>query len=194
MISRYSCQHSHSWYLLQAWQLAFNNLQDVLLPFCCSSRSRRFGGQLEPRDIFGAFGLDQWAITLSSKDGCFQAHLLVVFAQKLPFPLSCLLETLAYDLGCFPLGFGPLHPKPVCKRLVRVFGVSLESVRLWATLSHGVLYPPYHSCSQLYYGEEGAKPPPLHTQFIWAENLFYAPPKWVSQKTSYLRVRLAFHP
>jgi len=108
-------------------------------------KSRRFGEWLEPRDIFGAFGLDQWAITLSSKDGCFQAHLLVVFAQKPPFPLSHFLETLAYDLGSFPFDFGPLHPKSVCKRLTKVFGVSLELVRLWATLSHRVLYPFYHS-------------------------------------------------
>ena len=153
MISRYSCQHSHSWYLLPASRSAFCDLQDVLLLFYLlihlldwnACRSRRFGEWLEPRDIFGAFGLDQWAITLSSKDGCFQAHLLVVFAQKPPFPLSHFLETLAYDLGSFPFDFGPLHPKSVCKRLTKVFGVSLELVRLWATLSHRVLYPFCHS-------------------------------------------------
>ena len=44
-----------------------------------------------------------------------------------------------YDLGFFPLDSGPLHPESVCKGLARVFGVSLESVRLWATLSHRVL-------------------------------------------------------
>lgn len=70
------------------------------------SRSRRFGESLEPWYIFGAMELDQWAITLSSKDGCFQAHLLVVIARSLPFPLSDCLGTLAYDLGCFPLDFG----------------------------------------------------------------------------------------
>ena len=46
--------------------------------------------------------LDQWAITLSSKDGCFQAHLLVVMVIELPFPLSYNLGTLTYDLGYFP--------------------------------------------------------------------------------------------
>ena len=30
-----------------------------------------FGGKLEPRYIFGAGSLDQWAITHSLKDGCF---------------------------------------------------------------------------------------------------------------------------
>jgi len=30
-----------------------------------------FGGRLEPRYIFGAKPLDQWAVTHSLKDGCF---------------------------------------------------------------------------------------------------------------------------
>lgn len=77
-------------------------------------KSRCFGESLEPRYIFGAMKLDQWAITLSSKDGCFQAHLLVVIARSLPFPLSDCLRTLAYDLGCFPLDLGSYHPKSVC--------------------------------------------------------------------------------
>ncbi|KAA0047299.1 hypothetical protein E6C27_scaffold908G00990 [Cucumis melo var. makuwa] len=70
------------------------------------SRSHPFGESLEPQDIFGAMELDQGAIMLSLKDGCFQAHLLVVIARELPFPLSGCLRTLAYDLGCFPLDFG----------------------------------------------------------------------------------------
>jgi len=70
-------------------------------------KCRRFGNLLEPRYIFGAIELDQWAITLSSKDGCFQAHLLVVWALSHPFPLSKCLRTLAYDLGFFPFDFGP---------------------------------------------------------------------------------------
>jgi len=50
-------------------------------------RTRGFGGQLEPRYIFGAASLDQWAITHSFKDGCFWANLLAVWAMPLPFPL-----------------------------------------------------------------------------------------------------------
>jgi hypothetical protein len=46
--------------------------------------------------------LDQWAITLSLKGGCFQAYLLVVLVFLLPFPLSYNLRTLMYDLGYFP--------------------------------------------------------------------------------------------
>ena len=38
------------------------------------ARSRCFGESFEPWYIFGAMELDQWAITFSSKDGCFQAH------------------------------------------------------------------------------------------------------------------------
>jgi hypothetical protein len=108
MISHYSCQHSHFWYLQVCHQKPspidrtsrYWHLKKQL------SRSRRFGESLEPWDIFGAMELDQWAITLSSKDGCFQAHLLVIIARSLPFPLSDCLGTLAYDLGCFPLDFG----------------------------------------------------------------------------------------
>ena len=129
----------------------FINLQNVLLPsfysFC--KKSRRFGEFFEPRYIYGAFQLDQWAITLSLKGGCFQAHLLAVFAVKHPFPLKNFFGTLAFDLGCFPLDFGPLHPKSVYKVYffvfffykTTVFGVSLGSVKLWTTLTHGVLYP-----------------------------------------------------
>jgi len=106
-ISRYSCQHSHFWYLQVLSPKTFPDWQNVpLLTLEKLSRSRRFGESLEPWYIFGAMELDQWAITLSSKDGCFQAHLLVVIARSLPFPLSDCLGTLAYDLGCFPLDFG----------------------------------------------------------------------------------------
>ena len=66
-------------------------------------------------------------ITLSSKDGCFQAHLLVVIARSLSFPLSDCLGTL--DLSTLK----------VClyKRSRPVFGVSLGLVRRnGATLAH----------------------------------------------------------
>lgn len=91
-----------------SWRKSFNKLQNVPLPyFDVDQNIRHFGKLHKTRYIFGAISLDQWAITLSSKDGCFQAHLLVVFATSLPFPLSNCLGTLVFDLGCFPLDFGP---------------------------------------------------------------------------------------
>ena len=62
-----------------------------------------FGVFLETRYIFDAWTLHQWAITLSSKDGCLQAHLLVVLVFKLPFPLRKSFGTLLNSLGCSPL-------------------------------------------------------------------------------------------
>jgi len=98
-------------------------LQNVLLPNkAIWLYSHRFGNILETRYIFSDSKLDQWALTLSSKDGCFQAHLLVVLARKSIlkyflyhlFPLSICLGTLTCGLGFFPLDFGPLRPKSVC--------------------------------------------------------------------------------
>ena len=67
----------------------------------------QFGGSLEPRYIFGAKKLDQCASTRSSKDGCFQAHLLDVIVFSLPLPLRERFRTLLYILGCFPLDYEP---------------------------------------------------------------------------------------
>ena len=75
--------------------------------------SRRFGESLEPLYIFGAMKLDQWAITLSSKDGCFQAHLLVVVAFLLAFLTKWLLKDLSVRSGLFPSRLWILSPK-VC--------------------------------------------------------------------------------
>ena len=67
------------------------------------------GAMVEPRDIVGAAHLDQCACTRSSKDGCFQAHLLVVAGVPLPFPLTIGFRTLPDSLGCFPLDHAPSH-------------------------------------------------------------------------------------
>jgi len=53
--------------------------------------------------ILGAKWLGLGAVTLSLKDGCFQAHLQVIVTTKLPFTLKANLGTLTYNLGCFPL-------------------------------------------------------------------------------------------
>jgi len=117
---RYSCQHSHFWGLLLSFQKKFCVKQNVPLPKRNWSNEwirfliRCFGGYLKPRYIFSASTLDQWALTLSSKDGCFQAHLLVVFAYKLLFPLRYRLGTLSNGLGCFPFDERPLHLSSVC--------------------------------------------------------------------------------
>ena len=47
-------------------------------------------------------GVEQWAITLSLKDGCFWANLLSVLGNPLPFPLNIDLETLTESLGSSP--------------------------------------------------------------------------------------------
>ena len=70
----------------------------------------RFGPYLKSLYIFDAKELDQWAVTLSLKDGCFQAYLLVVLIFWLPFPLRHYLRTLANNLGCFPLDIEAYPP------------------------------------------------------------------------------------
>jgi hypothetical protein len=50
--------------------------------------------------------LDKWAVTLSLKDGCFQANLLAVMVFLPPSPLSCNFGTLDSGLGCFPFHHG----------------------------------------------------------------------------------------
>ena len=67
----------------------------------------RFGTYLEPLYIFGAKKLDQWAVTLSLKGGCFQAYLLVVFILSPPFSLRYDFGTLTSIQGCFPFDHGP---------------------------------------------------------------------------------------
>ena len=83
-------------------------------------------GRWMPSDscIFGTEKLDQWAPTLSWKDGCFQAHLLIVFAFQLPFPLRALLWNLTRLFGLFPSRLWTLSPKVrllVCLDGIRSF-------------------------------------------------------------------------
>ena len=101
-LCRYSCQHSHFQKLHSTSRYCFTAAGTLLYRSMLKHEARSFGVILEPRWIYGANQLDQWAITLSLKDGCFQAHLLVVLVIELPFPLSCNLRTLTYDLGYFP--------------------------------------------------------------------------------------------
>ena len=74
-----------------------------------------FGKCLESLYIFGAKLLDQWAVTLSLKDGCFQAYLLVVVVIQLPCSLRDNLGTLTDNEGCFPLDIEPSRTMSVCQ-------------------------------------------------------------------------------
>ena len=132
-------------------------IQNVLLPnVSLKIHSHRFGNRLKLRYIFSDSKLDQWALTLSWKDGCFQAHLLVVFAREgtdapsiSSFPTQFMFRDLSVWSGLFPSRLWTFAPK-VClligfsfikKKVSLVFGVSLRLVSLWATRSQRVLYP-----------------------------------------------------
>jgi len=93
------------------------------------NKTCRFGKFLKSRYILGAKKLDQWAITLSLKDGCFQAYLLVVIIFSLPFSLRILFRDLSDQSGLFPSWQKTLAPN-VClfKLPFFVFGVSKSSV------------------------------------------------------------------
>ena len=78
------------------------------------------------------------------------------------------MRTLTDGLGCFPFDYETHLPQSNCRPRVPVFGVWLSSV--------GDLPPT--SSSAL---------PPAHEKYD-------ASPKTISARTSYLQVRLAFHP
>lgn len=56
---------------------------------------------------------NEWGVTLSLKDGCFQAHFLTVFIFNILTHLSTKLGSLTYILGCFPLVLRPYHLRTV---------------------------------------------------------------------------------
>ncbi len=76
-----------------------------------SDINHSFGNSFKPRSFFSAKRLDQWAVTLSLKDCCLQAHLLAVYAFSLLLPLNEYFGTLADGLGCFPLDYGAYPPQ-----------------------------------------------------------------------------------
>ena len=88
----------------------FFDLQKVLLRHCPQCLWYRY--RLWDHQIFGAFTLGQWAVTLSLKNGCFQAHLLTVLKQGLPFSLKLFLD-LNQQCGLFPIWQWTFAPK-VC--------------------------------------------------------------------------------
>lgn len=96
------------------------------------NKTCRFGKFLKSRYILGAKKLDQWAITLSLKDGCFQAYLLIVIIFSLPFSLRILFRDLSDQSGLFPFWQKTLAPN-VCLFKLRffVFGVSKNSVSFY---------------------------------------------------------------
>jgi hypothetical protein len=90
-----------------------------------------------------------------------------VLAISLRFTLSTHLGTLACGLGCFPLDNGAYPPLSHC---------SETSCGIRGLVKFGRLTPPYLS---------SALPP---------QDYLNAVPKYISGRTSYLRVRLAFYP
>ena len=83
-------------------------------------------------------------------------------AILLPLPLSTDLGTLAGDLGCFPLDYGPYHPQSDSRIDVTGIRSLIRFGILVRTLAHSVLYLRYDS--------------------------YEAIPKYISGRTSYLRV------
>lgn len=78
MILRYSCQHSHFWCLEKSLSIFRRRSTERFATYLIRSldfiKYHRFGEWLEPRYILGAIELDQWAITLSLKGGCFHKY------------------------------------------------------------------------------------------------------------------------
>ena len=97
-----------------------------------NNKTCRFGKFLKSRYILGAKKLDQWAITLSLKDGCFQAYPLIVSIFLLPFSLRILFRDLSDQSGLFPFWQKTLAPN-VClfKLHFFVFGVSKNLVSFY---------------------------------------------------------------
>src|SRR5699024_11296358 len=90
-------------------------------------------------------------------------------ATSHPFPLSVYLGTLTGGLGCFPLDNEPYHPLSDSQE--KVIGI-----RSLTEFGNQIRAPSSIS----------ALPPILRA--------LEASPKAISERTSYLRVRLAFHP
>src|SRR5699024_12072157 len=97
------------------------------------------------------------------------ANILVVYATPHPFPLNVYLGTLADGLGCFPLDYESYHTQSDSQREV-------AGIRSLNELGNPMRVP--RSISAL---------PAVLTPFE-------ASPKAISERTSYIRVRLAFHP
>src|SRR5699024_11442806 len=119
--------------------------------------------------IFGAQALDQSAITRSHNDGCFSANILVVYASSRPFPLIVYMGTFTCGLCCFPLDNEPYRPLSDSQEKV----IGIRSLTEFGN--------PIRAPSSI-----SALPPILRA--------LEASPKAISERTSYLRVRLAFHP
>src|SRR5699024_654088 len=95
--------------------------------------------------------------------------MLVVCATSRPFPLSVYLGTLTGGLGCFPLDNEPYHPLSDSQDKV----IGIRSLTEFGK--------PIRAPSPI-----SALPPILLR--------LEASPKAISESTSYLHVRLAFHP
>jgi len=70
--------------------------------------------------------------------------------SKTSFSTQSLFQDLNERSGLFPFWLQTLAPEVCLERTSFVFGVSLESVKLWATLFQWVLYPKWIDISSLY--------------------------------------------
>ena len=103
----------------------------------------------------------------------FQGWLLLsqppsCLSDKTSFTTEHRLGTLAVDLGCFPFDHGAYPPQSDCCAVRRGIRSLIGFGNPVRPLALSVLYPPGLTCN--------------------------ASPQTISGRTSYLRVRLAFHP
>ena len=147
MILSYSCQHSHFWYLQNLFREFFPKLQNVLLPL---KRNKDF--------LFSLNLSCRWITLAPIHFRCHEARPVIyydfIIGWLLPSPppgcrglitsfsTQWLLRDLNEQSGLFPSWHKTLAPY-VClhSKNPHVFGVSLGSVKLWATLTQRVLYP-----------------------------------------------------
>ena len=103
MILRYSCQHSHFWYLQENSHGLFVDVQNVLLPFpWIFKENRRFGDCLELRYIFGAWRHRPVSYYAFFKRWLLPSLLSGCFRPQTSFPTQSVLENLSVRSGLFP--------------------------------------------------------------------------------------------
>ena len=146
MIVCYSCQHSHFWVLQNFFQNSFFEQQNVPLPKTRSETSLCMSSlrymtlapnhlrRIKARPVIYYDFMIGWLLP-SPPPGCLCLHT--------SFSTQSWFEDLIGRSGLFPFWLQTLSPEVCLERNSCVFGVSLESVRLWATLFQRVLYPPW---------------------------------------------------
>lgn len=168
MIFRYSCQHSHFWYLECKFTLDLYRFTERSATLSCRiepKESRRFGDSLELRYILGAFKhrpvsyyafIIRWLLP-SLLPGCFRF--------KTSFPTQRMLGNLSVRSGLFPFWLWTFAPK-VClysrkKGIRSFFGFSKALGHLYPTSA----LPPFFLWYTLYLNRFRRKP--AISKFDW---------------------------